>query len=244
MSLVRPDSLAATLDAVNEAIFFGRPLSKADRREAAAWIAARQGLPGSYHGMFAPTESDRRGGMRLFTGERVATRAATAHILGEEACRALILLGGTGILPVAHRLEACATQGAALARATEGMLARLRAAEERERHMGRPWLGQYCCGRCTAALWRHLAAGGLERAEHHLAAGVEALRLSRDGEGRWRRYPFHYTVLALSEMDISLAIDELRYAAPILQRLARRAPEGDAFATRRHTLAQGVLGKV
>jgi len=227
MSLVRPDSLAATLDAVNEALFFGRPLSQADRREAAAWIAARQGLPGAYHGMFAPTEKDRREGIRLFTGERVATRAATAHILGEEACRTLILLGGTGTLPVK--------------RATEGMLARLRAAEERERHMGRPWLGQYCCGKCTAALWRHLAAGGLERAEHHLAAGVEALRLSRDGEGRWRRYPFHYTVLALSEMGVSLAIDELRYAAPILQRLGKRVPEGDAFAARRRALAELVL---
>ncbi|MBM4033737.1 MAG: hypothetical protein FJ291_18420 [Planctomycetes bacterium] len=244
MSLVRSESLAATLDAVNEAHFFGWPLSDADRREAAAWIAARQGLPGAYHGMFAPTEKDRRGGMRLFTGERVATRAATAHILGEEACRALILLGGTGILPVEHRLEACATEGAALARATDGMLARLRAAEERERHMGRLWLGQYCCGKCTAALWRHLAAGGLERAEHHLGAGVEALRLSRTGDGRWRRFPFHYTVLALSEMDVSLAIDELRYAAPILQRLASRAPEGGPFAARRHTIAERVLARV
>ncbi len=227
---MRSDSLAATLDAVNDALFFGRRLSDADRREAADWIAARQGLPGSYHGMFAPTESDRRGGIQLFTGERVATRAATAHILGEEACRALLRLD----------VDSEKARGA-LARATEGMLPRLRAAEERERHMGRPWLGQYCCGRCTAALWRHLAAGGLERSEHHLAAGVEALRLSRTGDGRWRRYPFHYTVLALNEMDPSLAIDELRYAAPILQRLAERAPEGDAFAARRRALAERVL---
>ncbi len=244
MSLVRPDSLAATLDAVNQAFFFGRRLSEANRREAAAWIASRQGLPGAYHGMFAPTERDRRESIRLFTGESVATRAATAHILGEEACRALILLGGTGILPVKHRLEACATEAAALARATEGMLGRLRAAEQRETHMGRPWLGQYCCGKCTAALWRHLAAGGLERAEHHLAAGVEALRLSRTGDGRWRRYPFFYTVLALSEMDASLAIDELRYAAPVLYGLVKGAPEGDPFATRRRTLAERVLASV
>jgi hypothetical protein len=233
VSLVRPDSLAATLDAVNDALFFGRPISDADRRRAAAWLAARQGLPGSYHGMFAPAEADRREGMRLFTGERVATRAATAHILGEEACRALLLLD----VPLEE--VRCA-----LARATEAMLVRLRAAEEREKHTGRPWLGQYCCGRCTAALWRHLAAGGLERADRHLAAGVEALRHSRDGEGRWRRYPFHYTVLALSEMDVSLAIDELRYAAPILERLANRAPDGAAFAARRRTLTERVLARV
>jgi len=233
MSLVRPDSLAGTLDAVDEALFFGRQLSEADRREAAAWIAARQGLPGSYHGLFAPTERDRSQGIRLFTGETVTTHAGKAHVLGEEACRALLLLDVD-----------TEEVGRALGRATEGMLERLRAAEEREKHVGRPWLGQYCCGKCTVALWRHLAAGGLERAEHHLAAGVEALRLSRDGEGRWRRFPFHYTLLVLSEMDVSLAADELRYAAPAVQRLANRPPSSDPFATRRHALAERVLAKV
>jgi hypothetical protein len=42
--------------------------------------------------MFAPTERDFRAGIRLFTGERVTSGAATSHILGEEACRALLLL--------------------------------------------------------------------------------------------------------------------------------------------------------
>lgn len=232
MGIVDGDSLGATLDAVNEAVFFGRPLSQAARAEAARWIAGRQGLPGSYHGMFAPTESDRREGVRFFTGERFQTRAGTAHVLGEEACRALILLGvkEQGV-------------GAALARATEGMRERLRAAEQREANMGRPWLGQYCCGKCTAALWRHLAAGGLEDAERHLAAGVEALRLSRLADGKWRRYPFYYTVLVLSEMDASLAIDELRYAAPVLERSLRRGASDDRFAMRRHVLAERVLEK-
>ncbi|HUT36309.1 MAG TPA: hypothetical protein VNE39_22665 [Planctomycetota bacterium] len=232
MTLVTRDSLAATLDAVNEAFFFGRSPSKTRREEAAGWIAGRQGLPGAYVGMFAPTEKDRREGIRLFTGESFTTRAGTAHVLGEEACRALILLD-------VPRASVCD----ALARATEGMLERLRAAEQRERNMGRPWLGQYCCGKCTAALWRHLAAGGLEDPERHLAAGIEALRLHRDGSGKWRRYPFYYTVLALSEMDGSLAIDELRYAAPALQRLLGRLAAASRFAQRRRALAERVLGK-
>ena len=53
MRLVKPSSLAATLDAVNESLFFGRRLTKADRRAAARWIAGRQSLPGSYAGVTA-----------------------------------------------------------------------------------------------------------------------------------------------------------------------------------------------
>ena len=42
--------------------------------------------------MFAPTPADFARPIRLFTGEPISTRAATSHILGEEACRALLLL--------------------------------------------------------------------------------------------------------------------------------------------------------
>jgi hypothetical protein len=42
--------------------------------------------------MFAPTAKDFADGIRLFTGERISSGAATGHILGEEACRAVLLL--------------------------------------------------------------------------------------------------------------------------------------------------------
>ena len=232
MGLVNPESLAATVDAVNEAFFVGEPPSKAARVEAARWIAGRQGLGGAYAGMFAPTKRDFAEGIRLFTGERFATRAGAAHVLGEEASRALLLLDA----PLAGVRDA-------LARATDGMLLRLRAAEQRERNMGRPWLGQYCCGKCTTALWRHLAVGGLEDGQRHLAAGARALKLHRDGSGKWRRYPFWYTVLTLSELDASLAAEELRYAAPVVERSLRRAGGDDQFAQRRYALAERVLAR-
>ena len=84
MSVVDTNSLAATLDTVNEALFFGRALSQSDKKKAVVWIAGRQGLRGSYAGMFAPTESDIRG-VKLFTGESTNSMASTAHILGEKA---------------------------------------------------------------------------------------------------------------------------------------------------------------
>ncbi|MFW6162570.1 MAG: hypothetical protein ACODAJ_07345 [Planctomycetota bacterium] len=126
MGLVDESSLAATVDAVHDAAFWGRRLTKAERTEAGKWIAGRQGLPGSYAGMFAPTEQDRAEGIRLFTGERTRSGAGAAHILGEEACRALIELD-----------VSLASIREALDRATEGMLGRLRKAEARERLLKR-----------------------------------------------------------------------------------------------------------
>jgi len=230
--MVRHSSLAATLDAVNEAFLFEHPPSRKARKAAAEWIVGRQGLPGSYAGMFAPTEQDLREGIRLFTGERLQTRAGVAHILGEEACRALILLD-----------VRASDVKKALARARSGMLERFRAAEAREVNAGRPWLGTYCCARCSVAVWRHLAVGGLEDPERHLAAGMKALRANRDGAGRWRRFPFYYTLLALSEIALPAAVAEMRYAAPALRRAAGRRAGDNLIAERRHALVERVLAR-
>lgn len=92
MELFNPQSLASTIDAVNDALFFGRHIPKNEASRVAIWLADRQGLSESYAGMFAPTSKDFSEGIRLFTGERISSGAATGHILGEESCRALILL--------------------------------------------------------------------------------------------------------------------------------------------------------
>jgi hypothetical protein len=224
-SLLIRRSLAATVDRANEALFYGRSVTKSEREEVARWIAGRQGKPGSYAGRFAPTPADYSSGIRLFTGERIATGAATGHILGEEASRLLILLGFSS-----------AEIDDALERAGLIMKDRLRAAEREGR-----WDGTYCCGPCSAALWRHLAAGGLESGERRLARGIATLRSRRDGKGRWGRFPFYYTLLALSEVSLEPATREMRYASPACERVLRRAPRGDEFDRRRRLLAARVL---
>lgn len=223
MKLVNPNSLAQTLDRVNEALFYGKSLPKPQREEVARWIASRQGLPRSYAGMFAPTEGDFKKGIRLFTGERIQTRAGTAHILGEEACRVLILLGASG-----------KAVGKALQRASAGMIDRLRYEKSP---------GIYCCGKCSVALWRHLAVGGLEHSERRLAAGLKTLKAHRDGSGRWKVFPFHYTLLALSEIDLPTAVKEMRYAAQVCERILKRSAGIDKFAGRRRVLAERILDR-
>jgi hypothetical protein len=224
MRLVDEDSLALTLDAVNEALFFGRPIPRPTRAEAATWIAGRQGLPGSYANMFAPTEQDFVEA-RLFTGETIASRAATGHILGEEAIRALQLLGMR--TPEVR---------APLARAKEGMEARVTDTASRP-------MGLYCCGTCSCAYWRNLAAGGLTRAEGRLAQGMKDMKARRLGTGKWRFFPFFYAVLALSEVELPGARAELRYAAPVLERYLQRAATEDVTSQRHHEIAERALAR-
>ncbi len=224
MKLVKPKSLAETLDAVNEAFFYNRSLPESERERVAKWIAGRQGKPGSYANMFAPTTKDYKEGARLFTGEMVRSGAATGHILGEEACRALILLDvrATAIRDALHR-------------ASVGMIGRLDYPARTD--------GWYCCGTCTSSYWRHLAVGGLENTERELAAGMKNLKKHRSGDGKWKRYPFYYTLLALSELDFPSAINEMKYAAGVCERLLKRTPKNE-IAQRRRDLVERILEKL
>lgn len=209
MRIINTQSLATTVESISEAFFFGRSLSRPQKIQAAKWIAGRQGKPGSYADMFAPTRRDLAEGIRLFTGEKVVTKAGARHILGEEACRALVMLKASN-KQVSQALQS----------ATVGMLGRLRN-EKRT--------GMYCCGKCSVALWRHLTVGGLKEAnpERLLHLGVKRLKEYRDGQGKWRAFPFYYTLLALNEINLPSGVNEMQYAAASLERLLKRSAYGD-----------------
>jgi len=229
MGLIKKESLGRTLDAVNEEMFYGRTIPKAERVAVAKWIAARQGMELSYAEMPAPTRRDIAEGCRVFTGEKMRKGGGAAHILGEEACRAVILLDVRD-----------ASVRSALQRAAAGMLERL---DEHDRSLRADERGTFCCGACSVALWRHLAVGGLAEQEARLAAGMKALRRARDAKGRWGRFPFYYTLLAVSDLELPSAVLEMRYAAPSLERMLRRKSRGDAYDARRRTLAERVLAR-
>lgn len=226
--LIHAESLSETVDAVNEAFADGVKLAASARREVALWIASRQGLPGAYAHTFAAFDAERKRGIQLFTGER-ATSASARHILGEESCRVLHLLGVRDRV-VQRALDA----------ATAGLMQALERAACDPRHTNP---GVFCCGKCTVGLWRHLIAGGLDRQEERLVKGVRALGSKRDGRGGWRTFPFWYTVLALSEIDVPAAATELRHVSDKLERAAARSA-GTRTGMRRKTLAQRALGRV
>jgi hypothetical protein len=224
--LIHTTSLSQTVDAVNAAHVEGRELAAAERRRVARWIAARQGLPGAYGGTFAGFPLERSKGIVLFTGERIGF-ASARHILGEEASRALRLLRVRDRV-VTHAVDA----------ADEGLTRCLARFAENPRGQNP---GLYCCGKCSVGLWRNLLAGGLDRREERLQRGASHLRSMRDSKHGWRKFPFWYTVLALSEMDSTEAKAELKHAAPALERAASRAVPATLYAGRRHQLATRTL---
>lgn len=227
--LIHPSSVSQTVDAVNAASFENQRLPLAERKLVARWLAARQGLPGAYGDTFAGFPAELKRGVVVFTGERIRS-ASARHILGEEACRVVRKLGvrDTGV-------------ESALGRASDGLL-RCLARAARDPRNTNP--GTYCCGKCSVGLWRNLLAGGLDRHEERLERGVKHLFGMRDAEGKWRVFPFWYTVLALAEMDFSRAKKELEHAAPVLERAAQRAPGSSLYARRRHELARRALARL
>jgi len=229
MHLLHASSLSDTVNAVNDAFFFGRPVPADTRRDVAAWIASRQGLPGAYGALFAGFPKERSAGIHLFTGEHVAS-ASARHILGEEACRALLLLNSR---------EPATT--AALERATGWISRRVHSAASAAPRNSE---GVFCCGKCTVGLWRNILAGGLDRREHRLRLGLRKLREQRTSEGEWRTFPFWYTVLALSEMDDAAARAELKHAARRIEAEARRPPKSTPYAARRNALARRAIERV
>jgi len=92
MTIVDTSSLGHTVDAISEALFFEHKLTQPERQSAARFIAGRQGQPGAYHGLFAPLPGEPCKSLKLFTGETIGSWAGSAHILGQEAYRALLLL--------------------------------------------------------------------------------------------------------------------------------------------------------
>lgn len=216
-------SLSETLDSVNEALFFNHKTLSAEREEVAKWIASRQGKPNSYAEMFAPTANDIKNGIRLFTGETVRSGAALRHVSGEEACRALIMLK--------PRSKEART---AMKKASAGILSRLDIARQNKREL-------FCCGTCDPALWRHINAGGLPGAERWIESGLKFLKAHRNGDGTWRRFPFYYTLLALTETDLSAAVRELRYAADACERRLARMKPSSPIKTRRITVLERAL---
>jgi hypothetical protein len=217
-------TLAAAVDVLNEAQFYGRRLSRAEQDAAASFIASRQGVERAKAGSFGLTPAECAAGIRVFTGE-LMTHASARHIVGEECCRVLRNLK-----------ELSAEVKRALATASANMNEHILPHVDADGHPG-----MYCCGKCTVAFWRNIVAGGFNEQESRLDDGVEFLHKHRDGEGGWRRFPFYYTLLALSEMESPTAKAEIEYASDVIQVRLSRRPSNDMYAQRRHDVMRRAL---
>lgn len=205
-----PDSLAETLWRLEEVRRGFRPRADTQVTNALNWVLSRQGLKGAYRGLFAPTEKDIPG-VKLLTGERIFS-AALRHILGEEALRTVIV----------WNFESSST----VKKAKESFVYLL----ERVGEPPAKASGFYCCHKCTPAFLRTLAVVKPDGWKATLQKGVENIRKKRTPDGKWRGFPFYYTLLTLSEMDIPSAKVELRHASTIAKKLLNRYLKEDRIS--------------
>lgn len=205
-----PDSLAETLWRLEEVRRGFRSKTDAEVTEALNWVLSRRGLKGAYRGLFAPTEKDLRG-VKLPTGESIFS-AALRHILGEEALRTVIV----------WNLE----QSSMVERVKESFVYLL----ERVGDPPAKASGFYCCHKCTPALLRTLAVVKPDGWEATIEKGVGNIRKKRTPDGKWRGFPFYYTLLTLSEIDLPSAKAELRHACTIAKKLLNRYQKEDRIS--------------
>jgi hypothetical protein len=216
-----PNSLMKTVDNINERFLNNNIISGEEGLEAARWIVSRQGKKGAYRSMFAPTESDFQQGIRVFTGERLVS-ASARHIMGQEAARAAWLLG---------------KQDSIVREAYDQATGWMHDAPDFQR------TGTFCCGRCTLAFWRHFWVGNFNNKERQISKGLEWMKNLRLGDGKWRRFPFFYTIYTLSELELESAKAELRYARPVMEKYVKRARK-DVYSQRKVLIIEKVLEQI
>jgi hypothetical protein len=219
--LVHTESLAATLDAVDEALFYEREMPEAELRVVASWLARRQARSGQWAGMFAPTSLDYAQGVVLFSGDRLRTRLGARNILTTEAARALTLCNGA--LP---------SREVVLARTDRWLAAQCFA---RDCMVGE-------CGHSAIGLMRYVAVRDGTRAAAWLDEHLAMLAQRRDGNGRWTGLPTYYILLTLTEIDRPLARQELTYAHPACVRALKRLSGEGPLVQRRRAIALRALG--
>lgn len=217
-------TLGSVVNQVNESVLLGTPISKSDARQLSQFIASRQGLPGSYCGLFAPVQGEMNTPYRLFTGEVTSASAAGIHILGEESLRALRHMG----------TQEKKVQDA-IGRAQETFKKQLDMTEAK----GYP-TGNYCCGKCTVAYWRTLLTQWLPDWDARIKSGISDLTASRQ-DGTWRRYPLFYTLLCLSEMPKELSKPEMDYAKKAAEKALRSQRKTGSYFQIREAILMRLL---
>jgi hypothetical protein len=220
MSWVYPESLGETLDMAQDWVLAEREVPPDAVARIVTEVASRLDGAGAYRiGMVAPSPGENRETTRTYLGDRFANNACVAHTLAEEAATVLGRLA-----PEDPCVKSIVTGVAAF--------------QERRRTypINR---GRYCCPTCTAALWRALTVTELPGYEEDLSNGLRFLRTRRDGDGQWIGFPFFWTLLALTEIPLPEARNEILYAASAWdRRLATDRSEHPYRERRREVVAR------
>ena len=217
MKILHTNSLIETVDAFNEAVYLKYPWQQ-EAKPLIAWMDSRLGKDRAYAGSYALTESDWNREFRLFTGEKVSTRAARSHIIAEESTRIMnIIKRETGLDSESRTISEKRLVSQILSYRPDHTLS----------------TGFYCCGKCSISLWRCVAGGGFVNRLNIIEPALSSLAKARDGSGGWHRFPFYYTLFFLKDIDPRLAAPEIQYCSKRLERVRKRMVEKTEMLSKR-----------
>ena len=191
-------SLAKTIDSLNECLFYNKSLPKKELNYLFNIVNDRQMHTGTNIGQISLTPNDYVEGSRLFTGERLHTKLAVKNILTQETFRVISISDENNTN-------------------TNGSL-----------ELANKWLTESCfaefcsvgeCCHSTIGYMRYLNTIKPKNTKKTLITFIELLKQYRNKMKRWEGFPFYYTLLALSEIDLIEAKNELRFALPACERM-------------------------
>lgn len=189
--------------------------------KAVAWLVARQATSGWRRGMFEPLPTDFDVGTRLATGERLRTRLATWNVLSHEAVRLI------------HQL---APGAAAAQEAAARALSTFRQHCYARHHCA---IGE--CAHSAISYLRLVASIGDCEDKAWVDAELATIRRHRSDTGRWKRFPFYYTLFVLLDLPGDIAREELRHAVPACLRVRNRLGPLQTVTARRADVIERVL---
>ncbi|MFW9908113.1 MAG: hypothetical protein ACFFEF_06020 [Candidatus Thorarchaeota archaeon] len=166
------------------------------------------------------TTCDISGTSRLITGERLFTKLAVHNITAVQKARALLSIKNPSKEEIVK---------------LEGL----------DRWLGKQCFSRFCaageCRHATIAYLRYLGNRGDDESLGKANSMIQKLSGYRDGNGKWKGFPFYYTLLVLAEIQTDAAKHELNYAYQASKKALKRIESDESYRKIRHDTISNAL---
>ena len=204
MNVISEKSLYKTVTNAELFLFEGGSLSLPEKIQLANWILGHQNREKKF--IFYPTTADRDAGVRLFSGEKIKAKFLADNTVELETLRLLALLRPE--MPEVQQLFWEANQRLFPICFANGCT-----------------VGE--CRHASIAVMRYLTASDFSGSADRLERTLGILKQHRDGDGKWKAFPFYFTLLWLTELPNDFARDELAYTRPHCEKLLTKGLQDD-----------------
>lgn len=220
MNVISEKSLYKTVTDAALFLFDRGSFSSPEKIRLVNWILSHQNREKKF--IFYPTAADRDTGVRLFSGEKIKAKFLADNTVELEILRLLALLRPES--PEVQQLFWEANQRLFPICFANGCT-----------------VGE--CRHASITLMRYLTASDFHGSANRLERTLGILKQHRDGDGKWKAFPFYFTLLWLTELPDDLAQDELAYTRPHCEKLLAKGLQDDDLGNplRRKILQRAII---